>query len=178
MVFGADGQLLYRAAQFDEELFVVDVPVGDKEIPAVPSTPVVGKRLVSVSVPEPTPAPRLSDDAAIYKALVTGLRGYVKKNGFVEVVIGSSGGIDSALAATVAVDALGRDAVHTITMPTRYSSQGSVSDSEKLASNLGCRFDVISIESTFESFLGTLGPLFAGTEPNVAEENLLSLIHI
>ncbi|MEA3511825.1 MAG: NAD(+) synthase, partial [Actinomycetota bacterium] len=124
----------------------------------------------------PVSPARLTEEAEIYEALVTGLRGYVRKNGFAGVVIGSSGGIDSALASTIAVDALGPDAVHTITMPTRYSSEGSVEDSRSLASNLGCRFDVVPIEDTFESFLKTLDPLFEGTEPDVAEENLQARI--
>jgi NAD+ synthase (glutamine-hydrolysing) len=120
--------------------------------------------------------PRLSPDAEVYTALVRGLRGYVAKNGFGSVVIGLSGGIDSALAASVAVDALGPESVHTITMPSRYSSEGSVSDSQKLAVNLRIRLDVVSIEPVFASFLETLGPMFAGTEPNVAEENLQARI--
>jgi len=172
MVFDADGRLLHRAAQFDEELFVVDVPIPDGEGSPAEAVPVADRRPVTVPNPGAAPAQRVEDEAEIYAALVTGLRDYVKKNGFSEVVIGSSGGIDSALAATVSVDALGSDAVHTITMPTRYSSEGSVSDSGKLAENLGCRFDVIPIEPTFESFLETLEPLFGDTEPNVAEENL------
>jgi NAD+ synthase (glutamine-hydrolysing) len=176
MVFGADGEQLYRAAQFAEERFVIDVPVPDKERGSVPPTPVAARQTPTVTIPAPASASRLQGEAEIYTALVTGLRGYVEKNGFSEVVIGSSGGIDSALAATVAVDALGRDAVHTITMPTRYSSRGSVADSERLAANLGCRFDVIPIESTFVSFLETLDPLFGGTEANVAEENLQARI--
>jgi NAD+ synthase (glutamine-hydrolysing) len=178
MVFGADGEQLYRAAQFAEERFVIDVPVPDKERGSVPPTFVAGRQTPTVTIPAPAPASasRLQGEAEIYTALVTGLRSYVEKNGFREVVIGSSGGIDSALAATVAVDALGHDAVHTITMPTRYSSRGSVVDSERLAANLGCRFDVIPIESTFVSFLETLDPLFGGTEANVAEENLQARI--
>ena len=176
MVFSADGELLYRAAQFAEERFVVDVPVDDKPVPSVPPAPVTGERSVHPAIPAVVPARRLEGDEEIYTALVSGLHGYVTKNGFREVVIGSSGGIDSALAATVAVDALGAEAVHTVTMPTRYSSEGSVSDSERLAGNLGCRFDIIPIEATFGSFLETLDPLFRGTEPNVAEENLQARI--
>ena len=176
MVFSADGELLYRAAQFAEERFIVDVPAVDKSIPSVPLAPVTGERSVHPAIPAVVPARRLEGDEEIYTALVSGLHGYVTKNGFREVVIGSSGGIDSALAATVAVDALGAGAVHTVTMPTRYSSEGSVSDSEGLAGNLGCRFDIIPIEATFGSFLETLDPLFRGTEPNVAEENLQARI--
>ncbi len=176
MVFDAEGSLVYRAPQFNEELFVLDLPVpSDRErsahaVPAVEPTP------DRMPLPTPGSIDRLSDDAAVYEALVTGLRDYVTKNGFKEVVIGSSGGIDSALAATVAVDALGPGAVHTITMPSRYSSRGSVADSRALAENLGCRFSVVPIENTFESFLETLDPLFRGTPSGVAEENLQARI--
>ena len=176
MVFDAEGSLVYRAPQFNEELFVLDLPVpSDRErsthaVPAVEPTP------DRMPLPTPGSTDRLSDDAAVYEALVTGLRDYVTKNGFKEVVIGSSGGIDSALAATVAVDALGPGAVHTITMPSRYSSKGSVADSRALAENLGCRFSVVPIENTFESFLETLDPLFRGTPSGVAEENLQARI--
>jgi NAD+ synthase (glutamine-hydrolysing) len=176
MVFDARGDLVYRAAQFTEEMFAVDLPVPDGRATDVPTVSVSEKTGERDPLPDPVSPPRLIGDAEIYEALVTGLRGYVRKNGFAGVVIGSSGGIDSALAATIAVDALGPDAVHTITMPTRYSSEGSVADSRTLASKLGCRFDVIPIEDTFGSFLTTLDPLFHGTEPNVAEENLQARI--
>ena len=176
MVFDADGTLVYRAAQFAEEMFVVDLPLPAERPTTVPSVPIFQNSSDRTPLPASVSPPRLTDEAEIYEALVTGLRGYVQKNGFAGVVIGSSGGIDSALAATIAVDALGSDAVHTITMPTRYSSEGSVSDSRALAANLGCRFDVIPIESTFESFLETLEPLFHGTESGVAEENLQARI--
>jgi len=142
----------------------------------VPPVRVADRVANPIPIPEPHSVERLGGEAAVYEALVTGLRDYVTKNGFREVVVGSSGGIDSALAATISVDALGAGAVQTLTMPTRYSSDGSVADSRQLAGNLGCRFDVISIESTFESFLETLGPLFAGTQPGVAEENLQARI--
>jgi len=176
MVFDAEGELIYRAAQFEEELFVVDLPIPSGGVPTSAVTPVVERRAAVALLPEPVPAPRLVNEAEVYAALVTGLRDYVQKNGFTEVVIGSSGGIDSALAATIAVDALGAAAVHTITMPTRYSSEGSGADSKQLAANLGCRFDVVPIEGAFVSFLDTLAPLFAGTEQNVAEENLQARI--
>ncbi len=176
MIFDADGSLVYRAAQFAEEVFVIDLPLPAGRAARVPPIPVVEKSGDRSPLPAAVPPPRLTGEAEIYEALVTGLRGYVNKNGFAGVVIGSSGGIDSALAATIAVDALGPDAVHTITRPTRYSSEGSVADSEELAVNLGCRFDVVPIEATFESFVTTLGPLFDGTTPDVTEENLQARI--
>jgi len=112
----------------------------------------------------------------IYTAITAGLKGYVMKNGFSEVVIGLSGGIDSALTAAVAVDALGPDAVRGVTMPTRYSSQGSVDDSVDLADRLGIRVETIPIEGVFREFTGALGPVFAGTLEGVAEENLQARI--
>ena len=118
----------------------------------------------------------LGEDAEIYAALVTGLRDYVHKNGFSEVVIGLSGGIDSALSAAIAVDALGPDMVHGITMPSRYSSEASAADARELGERLGLRFDEIPIEPAFTAFLDTLQPLFGGAEPNVAEENLQARI--
>jgi NAD+ synthase (glutamine-hydrolysing) len=176
MIFDAEGDLIYRAPQFTEELFVVDIDVSADRSQSVSAVPVVAPSSSRVPHPLPDSVERLSDDGAVYQALVTGLRDYVTKNGFREVIIGSSGGIDSALASTLAVDALGPGAVHTLTMPTRYSSEGSVADSQALAANLGCRFSVVPIEATFESFLGTLDPLFHGTPPGVAEENLQARI--
>lgn len=176
MIFDADGELIYRAPQFTEELFVVDIEVPEDGHRTLPAIRVVEPRVSRVPHPRPISVERLSDDAAVYQALVTGLRDYVTKNGFREVIIGSSGGIDSALATTLAVDALGPSAVHALTMPTRYSSEGSVADSKALAANLGCRFSVVPIEATFESFLDTLDPLFHGTPSGVAEENLQARI--
>jgi NAD+ synthase (glutamine-hydrolysing) len=120
--------------------------------------------------------PRFDEDAEIYTALVAGLRDYVHKNGFRDVVIGLSGGIDSALTAAIAVDALGPEAVRGITMPTRFSSDGSVNHSIELAKNLGCRIDEIAIESIFGEFSAALAPVFEGTEFDVAEENLQARI--
>jgi NAD+ synthase (glutamine-hydrolysing) len=120
--------------------------------------------------------PRLSEEAEVYTALVTGLRDYVGKNGFHDVVVGLSGGIDSALTCAIAVDALGPDAVLGVTMPTRYSSEGSRRDSEDLAKRLGCRFDVVPIDDVFAAYLETLAPVFADTPPGVAEENLQARI--
>jgi len=166
MVFAADGTLLYRAAQFAEELFVVDVPVAGSA-PTDRALPPIEIR---------SPEPRLSEDAEIYTALTIALRDYVTKNRFSGVVIGLSGGIDSALTAVIAVDALGPDNVRGVTMPTRYSSAGSVADSRMLAANIGCRFDEIPIDDVFASYLEALGPVFKGTEQNVAEENIQARI--
>jgi NAD+ synthase (glutamine-hydrolysing) len=176
MVFDGKGELTYRSAQFEEEHFVVDVPVSDDGHDAglVAVTP----RRARTGDPLPIPAsrPRLDEDAEVYAALVTGLRDYVDKNGFRDVVIGLSGGIDSALTAAIAVDALGPEAVRGITMPTRFSSEGSVNHSVQLAGNLGCRIDEIPIEAVFDEFAATLAPIFEGTQFDVAEENLQARI--
>ncbi len=108
----------------------------------------------------------------VYQALVVGTRDYVHKNGFRSVVIGLSGGIDSALTACVAVDALGAENVTCVFMPTRYSSSESGRDAEKLAENLGVAYHVIPIEATFEQYLEMLAPVFADTPMGVAEENI------
>ncbi len=168
MVFAADGSALYRAAQFAVERFAVDVPVlaPDEAAPGPPRP----------LLEHATPAPRLGPEAEVYAALVTGLRDYVGKNGFTGAVVGLSGGIDSALTAAIAVDALGPEAVWGITMPSRYSSVGSVEDSADLASRLGCRFDVLPIDDIFSAYLDTLKGVFAGAEEGVAEENIQARI--
>jgi NAD+ synthase (glutamine-hydrolysing) len=110
----------------------------------------------------------------VYAALVTGTRDYVRKNGFSDVVIGLSGGIDSSIVAAVAVDALGADHVHGVLMPSRYSSAGSIEDAEKLAVALGIDYRTISIEPAFSAFLDMLAPSFAGRDADLTEENLQS----
>lgn len=111
-----------------------------------------------------------------YNALVLGLRDYVYKNGFTKVAIGLSGGIDSALTAVLAVDALGSDAVLGVSMPSRYSSDHSKSDAETLAQNLGIQYKQFEIESTYTAFLSLLQSEFQTTKPDITEENLQSRI--
>jgi NAD+ synthase (glutamine-hydrolysing) len=177
VVFAAGGDLLYRAPQFDEDLFWVDVPLPDTGRADVDSLLVSAGDLLE-GEPEPPLVSHvpLEDEAEVYRALVVGLRGYVRKNGFESVVIALSGGIDSSLTATIAADALGPESVWGVTMPSRYSSEGSVTDSRALAENLGIRFDEISIEPPFEGFLEALGGVLADTEPDVTEENLQARI--
>jgi NAD+ synthetase len=124
----------------------------------------------------PTIAPRASRAEEVYKALVLGTRDYVRKNGFERVVIGLSGGVDSAIVACIAADALGADKVRCVFMPTRYSSNESARDAEALARNLGVHYDVIAIEDTFKQYLEMLAPVFAGTAMGVAEENIQARI--
>jgi NAD+ synthase (glutamine-hydrolysing) len=110
--------------------------------------------------------------AEIYQALVLGTRDYVRKNGFKHAVIAVSGGIDSALTAAIAVDALGPQNVTGVSMPSRYSSEGSKSDAQLLAERLGIRYITLPIEAPFSAMLETLDPAFAGTQPGLAEENI------
>jgi NAD+ synthase len=123
----------------------------------------------------PQAAARLEDGPeAIWLACVLGLRDYVSKNRFPGVVLGLSGGIDSAVVAAMAVDALGADKVHCIMLPYRYTSRDSLQDAEACAKALGIRYDVVPIAPAVDGFLTSLSELFAGTQPNVTEENLQS----
>lgn len=160
MIFDGQGKLMYRAPQFQEHRFVVDVPLRD-------GAPAARKL---------TPVPLVDTDEEVYAALELGLADYVRKNGFSEVVVGLSGGIDSALTAAICADALGPSAVFGISMPSRYSSKGSVEDSRDLAKRLGIRFEVLPMDDIFATYLATLAPLFAGTESGVAEENIQARI--
>ncbi len=112
----------------------------------------------------------------VYKALVTGLKDYIKKNGFEKVVIGLSGGIDSSLTACIAVDALGKENVKGVLMPSQYTSEASNEDAEELAKNLGIETFVLPIKDIFDAYLEELKPIFEGTKPGHAEENLQARI--
>ena len=114
--------------------------------------------------------------AAIYQAMITGLGDYVAKNRFPGVVVGLSGGIDSALTAAVAVDALGPDRVHCVMMPSRYTSESSLEDAAAAAKRLGVRLDSVAIEPAVGAFADMLAELFAGREPDVTEENIQARI--
>ena len=115
-------------------------------------------------------------EASAYSALVLGTRDYVRKCGFQRVVLGLSGGVDSALTACIAVDALGRENVIGVLMPGPYSSKGSIDDSTELAKNLGIRFETVPIGDTFDSYVTSLKPVFAGRGPDVTEENIQARI--
>ncbi len=144
------GQLVYVCPQFLEAVQIVDT---DSELGEEP----IGE---------------IDETAQIYQALVVGVRDYIRKSGLGKVLIGLSGGLDSAVVCAIAVKALGADNVWGITMPGPYSSPGSVEDSRLLAENLGIKFDVIPISSIYDSFLSTLKEQFTETKPNVAEENI------
>ena len=186
LVFDAEGELIARAPQFTETVMVVDVPV-----PAVyrqrlldPRGRVSQMSLPTVDVSESQTAGRepvtneivpLRDaHGELYSALVLGTRDYCHKNGFTDVVIGLSGGIDSSLVAVIAADALGADHVHGVSMPSRYSSEHSRSDAAQLAHNLGIDYRTIAIEPAFGAFLEMLEESFAGRPPGLTQENLQS----
>lgn len=118
----------------------------------------------------------LAEEAAVYRALCLGVRDYIGKNRFPGVLLGLSGGIDSALTLAVAVDALGADKVHAVMMPSPYTAQISLDDSREMVKILGVRYDEFSIEPMFQSFVSTLGHAFAGHEADTTEENLQARI--
>ena len=187
MVFDEAGNLLARAKQFEEDLLVVDLEVRPafRRRALDPRGRVRRSKLPEVAISEPhlderatqpRVEPTLDPVHEVYEALVLGTRDYVHKNGFTDVVIGLSGGIDSSLVAAVAVDALGPDHVTGVLMPSRFSSEGSVTDAEQLAANLGIRTATVPIEAAHAAFLEMLAEPFAGTQPGTAEENLQARI--
>lgn len=146
------GEILALGKGFAEDVLVVEVD--DTAAATQPNWPV--------------------KEELLFRALSLGIRDYVHKCGFESVVLGLSGGIDSALTAVLAVDALGADKVLGVSLPARYSSRGSLTDAEVLAKNLGIRYEVIPIEPAFKAVEGQLAKVFAGTKPNEAEENIQS----
>ena len=177
MVIGSDGRVVSCAPQFEEHLLMttVELPVAKPSAHATVIDITESPRSVSRQS-TPQPAHVLDDRAQIYGALVVGTRDYVRKNGFTDVVIGLSGGIDSALVAAVAVDALGAEHVHGVSMPSRYSSDGSRLDAAALASNLGIEMRTISIEPAFSAYLEMTAESFAGRSADLTEENLQSRV--
>ena len=174
MVISPDGELAWRATMFDEDLLIVDI-----ETPAAPPAypgPRIESAAAKPQLPDPARPGWPQEPEEVYRALVLGLRDYVRKNGFGEVVMGSSGGIDSALTAALAADALGPAAVRTVAMPSPYSSAGSVEDAEELARRLGVRHDEIRIDDVFKAYLSALDEVFRGTPEGIAEENLQARI--
>ncbi|MFF4823401.1 NAD+ synthase [Streptomyces sp. NPDC001312] len=181
IVVAPDGEVVARAPQFAEDLMVLDL---DLDLPAASAqapTGVVddGLRIDRVVLseeplpayePEPTAeyAARMDDDEEVYTALVVGLRAYVRKNGFRSVLIGLSGGIDSALVAAIACDAVGAENVYGVSMPSKYSSEHSKDDAAELARRTGLNFRTVPIAPMFDAYMGSLGLT------GLAEENLQS----
>ena len=198
LVCDMSGEVVARSPAFAEDLLVVDLdieavfrsrlrtPLARKENPTI-LREIGAPKTVAVSDYRAIDRPPLetADTAMaavmgpaeeVYHALVTGTRDYLRKSGFGKALVGLSGGIDSALTATIAADALGPENVVGVTMPSRYSSEGSVSDSKELADNLGIECWVVPVEPAHRAFADMLDPYFAGTAPNVAEENVQARI--
>jgi NAD+ synthase (glutamine-hydrolysing) len=158
-VMNAQGEVVLRAPAFEEGIYVARF----ERDASGQVTPLPGKM-----------APELSDEASVYNALVLGVRDYVRKHGFPGVVMGLSGGVDSALTLAIAVDALGPEHVQAVMMPSRYTSEMSLTDARAQAQLLGVKYGVLSIENMFEATLATLKGEFAGRTPDAAEENIQS----
>ena len=157
-VLGADRALKAKLASFREEVATVEFRRGQKGWECQPAKI----------------APELSDIESIYQAMMLGLRDYVNKTGFPSVLIGLSGGIDSALTAAVAADALGPKRVHTLMMPSPYTSAHSLEDAKACAEAIGVRYDIVGIEPAMEAFRKMLLPLFGNRKEDVTEENIQS----
>ena len=156
---GADAQLVGRAPSFEEKLFFVEV-----------------ERAQDALQLRATTAPARDNNADLWDALVLGLRDYVRKNGFKTVALGLSGGIDSAVVLALAVDALGKDNVHAVMMPSPYTAGISLEDAQDMARRVGVRYDVLSIVPEFEAFKASLQPLFGGKPEDTTEENIQARI--
>ncbi len=181
LVLGAGGELLAGAHQFHEEVLVADLDVGERAGAASGRGPgpivVSGVSRADSSLPVPQePVPVLGPEEEVYEALVLGTRDYLAKNGFSDAVVGLSGGIDSSLVATVAVDALGAGHVHGVSMPSRYSSVGSVEDAGALAGNLGIALTDVPIEDVHRAFAATLASALGSEPAGLTDENLQSRI--
>jgi NAD+ synthase/NAD+ synthase (glutamine-hydrolysing) len=150
LALNADGEVIAQAKSFEEDLILVDTAAATGDI----HEQIAG------------------DEGSAYAALVLGTRDYVRKCGFGKVVVGLSGGIDSALTAVIAVDALGAENVIGVSMPSQYSSEGSMTDARELAQNLGICFEVVPIKGIFEAYRGALAGVFQGLAEDVTEENL------
>ena len=149
LAFDAAGRLITQGAMFREDFLILDT---DTAAPITPTS--------------------LADEEALYRALVLGVRDYFQKCGFQSAVLGLSGGIDSALTAVIAVEALGAENVRGVSLPSQYSSQGSLDDARILAENLGIRYDIVPIQPVFEPVKGQLAGIFTGRAEDTTEENI------
>lgn len=188
LVVDQTGRVIASAPQFEEAVMLVDLelgplfrkrlldPRGRGTHPPLPAVVVSDSPTHNRDRRQPVIVPALDPLDEVYAALVTGTRDYVAKNGFTDVVIGLSGGIDSSLVACVAVDALGPEHVHGVSMPSRYSSAGSRTDAEALAGALGIEFRTVPVEEAHKALLEMLAPSFEGMAEDITEENLQSRI--
>ncbi len=181
LVIGADGDMLACARRFEQDLLVTDLDLVAPDQPPAAAPP---HRLVELVAPAPVHglpappacAPEMGRLEEIWRALVLGTRDYMRKNGFKKVVLGLSGGIDSSLVAAVAVEALGRENVLGVTMPSQYTSGETLSDAERLAKNLGLTLHTIPIKAILEVYLRELAPAFGPGPLGVEAENLQARI--
>ena len=155
LVMNENAEYCFRAPDFEAGVYVVEISPDNKITHDYPAQP-----------------PQLLPEESIYQALVTGVRDYVTKNGFKGAVLGLSGGIDSALTAAIAVDALGKENVEGILMPSRYTADMSNEDAIIEAEALGINYDIIPIKKPFDAFIESLAEVFAGTERDTTEENI------
>ncbi|MCX5681217.1 MAG: NAD+ synthase [Candidatus Omnitrophica bacterium] len=176
VIFSPQGKAIACGKAFEEDLIVADIQV--------PATRISSKAIVVGAWPlaqgkvfiTGKKERKLSSHEEIYKALVLGTRDYIRKNGFQKAVIGISGGIDSALVAAVTRDAIGKENVLAVSMPSPYTSKGTRADARLVAKNLGIHFQEIPIKKVFGAYLETLKPVFKGLKPNIAEENIQARI--
>jgi NAD+ synthase (glutamine-hydrolysing) len=184
MVVSPRGELVWHAAMFEEDVLIVDieVPEAPAEFPGIPVEPAQSEPQFESSrrsrppLPDPSRPPWPQGPEEVYGALVLGLGDYVRKNGFKEIVLGLSGGVDSAITATLAADALGPQAVRTVAMPSPFSSPESLEDAAEVARRLRVRLKEVRIDDVYKAYLSALDEVFADTEENVAEENLQARI--
>jgi NAD+ synthase (glutamine-hydrolysing) len=196
VIINEEGRIIARGRAFEEDLIVADIniervfserlhdPRRRREKLQTVSDPSLYAISLDGALQSPKEKPpisprieeRLQDTAEIYAALVLGTRDYIRKNGFDKVYLGLSGGVDSALTAVIAVDAIGADGVNAVYMPTRYSASESGRDARALAENLGIHFQVIEIESTFNDYGKMMKPSFDGLPEDTTEENLQARI--
>jgi NAD+ synthase (glutamine-hydrolysing) len=192
LVIDEEGNVVARAPSFEEALLVVDIDAStaiarrlvdarrralarEREIPDPPVID-LGEPRDQRSAARPPVAEPVDDLEQMRLALELGLRDYVEKNGFAEIVVGVSGGIDSALTLALAVEALGPERVHAVSMPSRYSSEETRRDAKRLAESLGTSFLELPIDSIFASYEATVAGIFDGREPDITEENLQARI--
>ncbi|RLE11986.1 NAD+ synthase, partial [Candidatus Aerophobetes bacterium] len=180
LILSPEGKEIARGKQFEEDLVIADLKVNSESefkskeydyIIELGNLEDIELPVLKIKKPK-----RLTPLEEIYKALTLGTRDYVRKNGFEKVVIGLSGGIDSSLTAVIACDALGKENVVGISMPSRYSSEGTRKDAKILAQNLGIKFIEIPIDKIFNSYLESLREKFQGLSPDITEENIQARI--
>jgi len=197
LIVDEKGRLVARGKQFEEDLIIADLDIEsvsrtrhnntewqkeaalrEEQGVLISEKIVISERLLAAKKPKITTGKVEANGfpEEVYNALVLGTHDYIRKNGFEKVLIGLSGGLDSSLVATVAVDALGKENVVGVAMPSQYSSPGSVSDARLLAKNLGIEILTVPIENTYKSYMGIMAESFKNKEPDVTEENLQARI--